>query len=75
MIIDDYGDYDGLGLAQLVRDREVSAHDLVDTAIDAIERLNPDVNCVVQTLRDRAIAAGLGALPAALALAALLLGI
>ncbi|MGE3771626.1 MAG: amidase, partial [Gammaproteobacteria bacterium] len=56
MIIDDYGDYDGLGLAQLVRDREVSAHDLVDTAIDAIERLNPDVNCVVQTLRDRAIA-------------------
>lgn len=56
MTIENYGDYDGLGLAQLVRDREVSPLDLVDAAVDAIERLNPSVNCVVQVLRDRAVA-------------------
>ncbi len=56
MIIPEYSKYDGLGLAELVRRREVSAVDLVDSAIDAIERLNPRVNCVVQQLRDHALA-------------------
>ena len=62
MIFKDYGRYDGLGLAELVRRKDVSPADLVDTAIDTIERLNPQVNCVVQTLREPAaqeIAAGL----------------
>ncbi|MGE0861132.1 MAG: amidase [Gammaproteobacteria bacterium] len=54
MILADYGRYDGLGLAELVRRREVSPADLVASALDAIERLNPQVNCVVQTLRDTA---------------------
>ncbi|WP_428417907.1 amidase [Methylibium sp.] len=56
MIISEYGKYDGLGLADLVRRKEVSPADLVDSAIDAIERLNPQVNCVVQKLRDHAMA-------------------
>lgn len=55
MIIAEYGKYDGLGLAELVRNKEVSPGDLLDSAIDAIERLNPQVNCVVQELRDRAL--------------------
>ncbi|MGR8946964.1 MAG: amidase [Gammaproteobacteria bacterium] len=54
MIFSEYGDYDGLGLAELVRKREVSPRDLVDSAIDAIERLNPAVNCVPQILHDEA---------------------
>lgn len=54
MIFSEYSQYDGLGLAELVRRREVSPHDLVDSAIDAIERMNPKVNCVVQQLRDHA---------------------
>ena len=56
MIFKEYAQYDGLGLADLVRRQEVSAADLVDSAIDAIERLNPRVNCVVQQLRDLALA-------------------
>ena len=55
MILAEYGKYDGLGLAELVRRKEVSPADLVDSAIDAIERLNPRVNCVVQQLHDRAL--------------------
>jgi len=55
MIVKDYGRYDGLGLAELVRRKEVSPADLVETALDAIERLNPHVNCVVQTLREQAL--------------------
>ena len=64
MIIPEYSKYDGLGLADLVRRREVSATDLVDSAIDAIERLNPKVNCVVQQLRDHALAEIKAGLPA-----------
>ena len=56
MIIPEYGTYDGIGLAELVRRNEVSPADLVDSAIDVIERLNPQVNCVVQVLRDHALA-------------------
>lgn len=55
MNFDEYSSYDGLGLADLVRRREVSPKELVDCAIDAIERVNPDVNCVVQVLRDHAM--------------------
>jgi len=56
MIFDEYSAYDGLGLAELVRRKEVSPRDLADSAIDAIERLNPEINCVVQQLHDRAVA-------------------
>ena len=55
MIVAEYSKYDGLGLAELVRRREVTPTDLVDSAIDAIERLNPQINCVVQQLRDMAL--------------------
>lgn len=51
-----YGQYDGLGLADLVRRKEVSSKELVDCALGAIERLNPEINCVVQTLRSNALA-------------------
>jgi len=55
MSFENYSDYDALGLADLVRRREVSPTELVDSAISAIEELNPDLNCVVQPLRDHAI--------------------
>lgn len=55
MILAEYSQYDGLGLAELIRRGDVTPADLVDTAIDAIERMNPQVNCVVQQLRDEAL--------------------
>ena len=56
MIFKEYARYDGLGLADLVRRKDVTPEDLVDSAIDAIDRLNPKINCVVQKLRDQALA-------------------
>lgn len=54
MQADEYSYYDGMGLAELVRRREVSPQELANHAIEAIERVNPDVNCVVQVLADEA---------------------
>lgn len=52
----EYSHYDGLGLAELVRRKEVSPRELVDSALDAVARLNPNINCVVQSLREHALA-------------------
>jgi amidase/6-aminohexanoate-cyclic-dimer hydrolase len=54
--------YDGIGLAKLVRDKEVSAAELLDAAIERVESRNAVVNAVVGRLYDDArlaIAAGL----------------
>jgi amidase len=52
-----FGDYvgrDGLGLAELVRRREVTAEELLEVAIARIEALDPVVNAVVTRLDERA---------------------
>ena len=43
----DYDKYDGLGLADLVRKKEVKPSELVEEAISRIERLNPQLNAVI----------------------------
>lgn len=50
----EYPRFDALELARLVRAREVSPEELVDSAIEAIERLNPTLNAVVCRLDDDA---------------------
>ena len=45
--MDDYSDYDGLGLAELVRTKEATPAELVEAAIERIERHNPALNAVV----------------------------
>ena len=50
----DYSNYDGLGLAQLVKDKEVSASELAQAAIDRIEALNPQLNAVIHKSYDLA---------------------
>jgi Asp-tRNA(Asn)/Glu-tRNA(Gln) amidotransferase A subunit family amidase len=54
---------DGLGLAELVRRREVSAKELLDAAIARVEALNPTLNAVVARLYDAARAAIEAGLP------------
>ncbi len=57
-----YGALDALGLADLVRRREVTAAELLDEAIARAARVNDRLNAVVTPLHDearRAIAAGL----------------
>ena len=48
----EYDQFDGLGLAELVRRREVSARELAVTAIERIEALNPRLNAVIHKLYD-----------------------
>jgi amidase/6-aminohexanoate-cyclic-dimer hydrolase len=59
--IADYRDYDALGLADLVRRKEVAPDELLDAALAATERLNPRLNAVVHVNEGaarRTIAAG-----------------
>ena len=59
----DYGKYDGLGLAQLVRKKEVEPSELVEEAINRIEKLNPQLNAVIHKMYDLAREAAEGDLP------------
>ena len=52
--MDDFGSYDGLGLAELVRAGEVTPAELVDEAIGRIEAVNGDLNAVIYKNFDRA---------------------
>ncbi|HWA43118.1 MAG TPA: amidase [Hypericibacter adhaerens] len=45
-VFSDYDDYDALGLGELVRRREVTPRELVDTAIARIERTHDKLNAV-----------------------------
>jgi amidase len=60
----EFDQYDGVGLAQLVRQREVSPEDLLEASIAAVESRNPVVNAVVSRLYDEAGAAIKAGLPA-----------
>lgn len=61
--LSEYAKYDGLGLAELVARKEVSPAELVDTAVQAIEKVNPQLNAVLQVLADQAKAEVAGGLP------------
>ena len=50
----DYADYDGLGLAELARNGEVTPAELVEEAIARVEKDNPRLNAVVWKLYDSA---------------------
>lgn len=54
MMLQEYGDFDGLGLAALIRRGEVSASEVLDAAIARIEAVNPKINAVVRPLFERA---------------------
>lgn len=63
MTISEYSNYDGLGLAELVRKKKVSPAELVEEAITRIETHNPKLNAVVYKLYERARTAAKGKLP------------
>ncbi|MBI5511093.1 MAG: amidase [Deltaproteobacteria bacterium] len=54
MTPEEYGRHDALGLAKLVRDKEVTALELVELAIAKIEALNPTLNAVVHKMYEQA---------------------
>jgi amidase len=54
MKLSEYANFDGLGLAELVRRGEVNPKELKDAALAAIEQLNPKLNSVINILADQA---------------------
>ena len=59
----EFDQYDGIGLAELVRWREVRADEVLEAAIARVEARNPTVNAVVARLYDEARAALRAGLP------------
>ncbi|MCJ7668890.1 MAG: amidase [Dehalococcoidia bacterium] len=59
----DYDKYDGLGLAELVRKKEVKPSELVEEAISRIEKLNPQLNAVIYKMYELARKTADGDLP------------
>ena len=50
----DYADYDGIGLAGLIREKEIGISELLESVIDRIEKLNPVLNSVVYKTFEKA---------------------
>jgi amidase len=59
----DYAGQDGLGLAALIRQGAIRAAEAMETALAAIDRLNPALNAVTLTMRPQAEAALAAGLP------------
>ncbi len=52
MLVSEYASHDGLGLAALIRSRQVSAPEVAAAALTAMEAVNPPVNAVVESWHD-----------------------
>jgi amidase len=50
----EYDQYDGIGLAELVRKKEVSPAEICEEAITRIERVNAALNAVITPMYDLA---------------------
>lgn len=54
MNLKEYCEYDGLGLAELVQKKEVKPSELCNLSIEAIKKVDGEVNSVIEYYRDRA---------------------
>jgi amidase len=61
--VDELAFLDATAQAELVRKKEVTALELVEAAIERIERLNPTLNAVVTPMYEQARAVAIGKLP------------
>lgn len=59
----DFHLHDGLGVAELIRQKEISPRDAVLAAISRIEAVNPRLNAVVHRMFDRALKEADGPIP------------
>ncbi|MFW2103539.1 amidase [Acinetobacter guillouiae] len=55
MKFSEYIQYDGIGLAQLVQNKEVQAHELLEIAIQRAEQVNPKINAIVIPIYEQAL--------------------
>jgi len=65
MNLSEYASYDGLGLADLIRNKEVTAGDLAELALSGVQKINPLINAVIEVYQARVGKADGMLLPAA----------
>ncbi|SVE28912.1 uncharacterized protein METZ01_LOCUS481766, partial [marine metagenome] len=53
MNLEEYCKYDATGLAELVRNGDVSAKELAEFAAEGVVKVNPMLNAVIEVFRDR----------------------
>ncbi len=53
MNANEYGQFDAIGLADLVRRKEVKPSELINTALQVIKKINPQINSVINIFTDR----------------------
>lgn len=55
MNLANYHTYDGLGLAKLIKDRQVSPNELIEDAFEQLKKVNPIINAVIRTRKEQAL--------------------
>lgn len=55
MNLKEFSSYDGLGLAELVKNKDVKPEELVQLSVKAIEKVNPELNAVVSVMEEEAL--------------------
>lgn len=55
MNLQEYSGFDGLGLAELIRKKEVTKSEVAACAIKAIQTINPKLNAIVEYYEERAV--------------------
>ena len=53
----EYSSHDGLGIAKLIREKEVNVREVLDTAISIIETYDEDISAITTKAYDHAIKA------------------
>jgi len=53
MNLDEYSSFDATGLAELVSKGDVSAKELAQLAAAAVDKVNPELNAVIEVFADR----------------------
>ena len=56
MNFQDYIRYDAVGLAELIRKKEVCADEVLQAALNRLDEVNPKLNLLAHDLRERAAA-------------------
>lgn len=55
MKFSEYIQYDGIGLANLVKNKEIQSHELLELAIQRAEQVNPKINAIVIPIYEQAL--------------------
>ncbi|WP_077623639.1 amidase [Sediminibacillus massiliensis] len=50
-----YIDFDGVGLAELVKQKQVSPEELIEASFKRMEEINPEINAVIRTRKEKAV--------------------